>query len=143
MKKMGVDLGQVRIGIALSEALNIFAYALETYKRKSLNEDLEYLAKIANENEVDTIVFGLPLNMDGTQGEKCQETYEFVENLKKYCNQKIVFQDERLTTVSAEKMLIDANVSRQGRKQNCSHIYSAKLFGQKKFIGVYYGKKCD
>lgn len=117
MKKMGVDLGQVRIGIALSDALNIFAYALETYKRKNLKEDLEYLAKIANENEVDTIVFGLPLNMDGTQGGKCQETYEFVENLKKYCNQKIVFQDERLTTVSAEKMLIDANVSRQGRKQ--------------------------
>ncbi len=117
MKKMGVDLGQVRIGIALSDALNIFAYALETYKRKDLNEDLKHLAKIANDNDVDTIVFGLPLNMDGTQGKKCQETYDFVENLKKHCNQQIVFQDERLTTVSAEKMLIDANVSRQGRKQ--------------------------
>lgn len=117
MKKMGVDLGRVRIGIALSDALNIFAFALETYKRRTLKEDLEYLAKVASDNDVDTIVFGLPLNMDGTEGEKCQETYEFVDNLKKYTDKNIVFQDERLTTVSAEKMLIDANVSRQGRKQ--------------------------
>lgn len=117
MKKMGVDLGQVRVGIALSDALNIFAYALETYKRRTLNEDFEHIAKIANDNDVDTIVFGLPLNMDGTQGEKCKETFEFVEGLKKYTDKNIVFQDERLTTVSAEKMLIDANVSRQGRKQ--------------------------
>ena len=117
MRKLGVDLGQVRIGLAMSDALNIFASALETYKRKSLDEDLQHIAKIANENDVDVIVFGLPINMDGTQGVKCQETYEFVDNLKKYCKQKIVFQDERLTTVSAERMLIDANVSRKDRKQ--------------------------
>lgn len=117
MKKMGVDLGQVRIGISLSDALNIFAYAFETYKRKTFEEDLKHIANIAKENDVDTIVFGLPLNMDGTEGEKCQETYAFVENLKMYCDKEIVFQDERLTTVSAQKMLIEANVSRENRKQ--------------------------
>ncbi len=117
MRKLGVDLGQVRIGLALSDALNIFASALETYHRISIEEDLKHIADIANKNEVDVIVFGLPLNMDGTEGEKCQETYEFAEKLKKYCNQDIVFVDERLTTVSAEKVLIDANVSRKNRKQ--------------------------
>lgn len=117
MRKLGVDLGQVRIGIALSDALNIFASALETYKRKSLEEDLQHIAKIADENEVDVIVFGLPINMDGTQGPKCEETYRFADELKKYCGQKIVFQDERLTTVSAEKVLIEANVSRKNRKE--------------------------
>ena len=117
MRKLGVDLGQVRIGLALSDALNIFASALETYHRKSLDVDLKHIADVANANEVDVIVFGLPLNMDGTQGEKCKETYEFADKLKEYCNQKIVFIDERLTTVSAEKMLIDANVSRKDRKQ--------------------------
>lgn len=117
MRKMGVDLGQVRIGIALSDALNIFASAYETYKRVNLEKDLKHIAEIANNNDVDVIVFGLPINMDGTQGEKCHETYSFVEELKQYCNQKIVFQDERLTTVSAEKVLIDANVSRRDRKQ--------------------------
>ena len=116
MRKLGVDLGQVRIGIALSDALNIFASALETYKRRTLEEDLQHIAKIANDNDVDVIVFGLPINMDGTQGEKCEETYRFVDALKKYCSQKIVFQDERLTTVSAEKALIEANVSRRDRK---------------------------
>ncbi len=117
MRKLGVDLGQVRIGLALSDALNIFASALETYYRKNLEQDLKHIADIANKNDVDVIVFGLPLNMDGTQGEKCQETYDFANELKKYCNQKIVFIDERLTTVSAEKVLIDANVSRRDRKE--------------------------
>lgn len=117
MRKLGVDLGQVRIGLALSDALNIFASAYETYTRVNLEDDLKHIADIANNNDVDVIVFGLPLNMDGTEGEKCAETYQFAEKLKEYCKQKMVFQDERLTTVSAEKVLLDANVSRRNRKQ--------------------------
>lgn len=117
MRKLGVDLGQVRIGIALSDSLNIFASALETYTRKNLKDDLLHIADLANKNDVDVIVFGLPINMDGTQGVKCQETYEFADKLKEFCKQEIVFQDERLTTVSAERALIDANVSRKDRKQ--------------------------
>ncbi len=117
MRKLGVDLGQVRIGIALSDSLNIFASALETYTRKNLKDDLLHIADLANKYDVDVIVFGLPINMDGTQGVKCQETFEFADKLKEFCKQEIVFQDERLTTVSAERALIDANVSRKDRKQ--------------------------
>ena len=64
MRKMGVDLGQTRIGIAMSDALNIFASAYETYKRKNLEEDLKQIAEISNNNDVDVIVFGLTINMD-------------------------------------------------------------------------------
>ncbi len=116
-RKMGLDLGDAHIGIAFSDPMNLFASGFENYKRVSLEQDLRYLAKLVTEKDVDTIVVGLPKNMDGTDGPRVEFTYEFCGELAKFVNVPIVYQDERLTTVSAEKMLISANVRREKRKK--------------------------
>ena len=117
MRKMALDYGEVRIGIAFSDIMNIIANGYETYVRKSLEEDLEYLGKLCQEKQVDTIVIGLPINMDGTEGERALATREFAQILSAKTNLPVKFLDERLTSVSAEKMLIEASVRREKRKQ--------------------------
>lgn len=115
-KTMALDLGERRIGIALSDLMGIIASGLETYERKGLQADCEYISKLVSKHGVKEIVMGLPKNMDGTSGERVDKTYAFAEELKKLVDAKIVFYDERLTTVAAEKLLISADVSRQKRK---------------------------
>ncbi len=115
-RKMGLDLGDVNIGIAFSDPLGMFASGFLNYRRQSLEQDLQYLADLVKEKDVDVIVVGLPKNMDGTDGPRVQFTYDFCEKLAAVTPAKIVYQDERLTTVSAEKMLISADVSRAKRK---------------------------
>ncbi len=115
-KTMALDLGERRIGIALSDLMGIIASGLETYERKDVKSDCEYISKLITNHNVKEIVFGLPKNMDGTSGERVQKTYDFAEELKKLTDAKIVFYDERLTTVAAEKLLISADVSRKKRK---------------------------
>lgn len=114
---MALDYGDVRIGIALSDVTRFLASGYENYTRKSLVCDCEHIAKIASDNNVKIIVLGLPLNMDGSKGIRVEKTYEFAEELKKYTSCEIDFLDERLTSVSAEKILISADVSRKKRKQ--------------------------
>lgn len=115
-RKMGLDLGNVNIGIAFSDPLGMFASGFVNYRRRQLEQDLQYIADLAAEKQVDTIVVGLPKNMDGTDGERVQFTYDFCDELKKFTSIPIVYQDERLTTVSAEKLLISADVRREKRK---------------------------
>ena len=117
MRKMALDYGEVRIGIAFSDLLCIIASGYETYTRKDLDTDLSYLATLAKEKEVDTIVLGLPINMDGTEGERAIATRAFGDKLKEKTNLPIVYLDERLTSVSAERMLISADVRRENRKK--------------------------
>ena len=117
MRKMALDYGEIRIGIAFSDMLNIIANAYETYTRKDLDTDLKYLNKLCIEKQVDTIVLGLPINMDGTEGERAHATREFAEKLKQETNLPVKFLDERLTSVSAEKLLIEADMRREKRKQ--------------------------
>lgn len=113
---MGVDFGQVRIGIALSDPLKIIASPYETYKRVSLEKDIEYLVGLIKAKNVDTIVFGMPYQMDGQEGKTAVMVREFVSSLEKQINVKIVFEDERLSSVEAEEILINANVKREDRK---------------------------
>lgn len=117
MRKMGLDYGEVRIGVAFSDLLNIIANGYESYTRKDLETDLKYLTKLAHEHEVDEIVMGLPINMDGTEGERVQATRTFGEQLKEASGLKISYIDERLTSVSAERLLISADVRRENRKK--------------------------
>ena len=118
MRKLALDLGDARIGIAQSDMLNIIANGLETLNRTNLQDDLMHIANLVKNNSVDTVVLGLPINMDGTKGERVDKTYAFSEELKKVLpsNVKIDFIDERLTTVSAERVLLQADVSREKRK---------------------------
>lgn len=117
MRKIALDIGNVRIGIASSDPLGIIAGGYESYTRKDQESDISYIAALCRAKEADTIVVGLPINMDGTEGERVRITREFAAALSQKTDAKIVFQDERLTTVQAERMLIDCNVRRDKRKQ--------------------------
>ncbi|MDD3947611.1 MAG: Holliday junction resolvase RuvX [Clostridia bacterium] len=117
MRKAAFDIGDVRIGIATSDMLGIIASGYETYTRKGDESDYRYLADFCRDKQVDTIVVGLPINMDGTEGERVQKTREFVHKLSAFTDIKTVFQDERLTTVQAERILIQSGVRRDKRKQ--------------------------
>ncbi|MBR1971170.1 MAG: Holliday junction resolvase RuvX [Clostridia bacterium] len=118
MKRIiGLDVGDVRIGIASSDLLRIIASPLETYKRKGDDRDFEYIANLVKEKDADTIVCGLPYSMDGTESEQTKKTRDFAEKLQTYTDAKIVFVDERLSSWAAEQMLLDDDMSRKNRKQ--------------------------
>ena len=114
---LGVDYGDVRIGLALSDLTKTIASPYETYTRQNLNKDLQYLADLIKEKEVKVVVFGLPLNMDGSEGVRVEKTRKFALKLSELVDCKFEFVDERLSSVSAENILLSADVSRAKRKQ--------------------------
>ncbi len=113
---MALDLGDKQIGIAISDLSGTIANGYPTLLRKNLQADMQFLKNFIAEKEVKIVVIGLPLNMDGTSGERVTKTYAFAEELKKHTAARIEFYDERLTTMVAEKVLISADVSRSKRK---------------------------
>lgn len=117
--KIALDVGDVRIGVAVSDLLGITANPRETYWRKKgdVDADVRYFCEYAKKEDADTFVLGLPKNMDGTEGDRAFVTREFGDMLQEASGIPVVYQDERLTTVSAERMLIDADVRREKRKQ--------------------------
>lgn len=117
MRILAVDLGDARIGLAISDILGITANPLETYKRKGDHRDAEYVAKLANDRQCQRIVLGLPINMDGTEGIRVEKTRAFAEEIKQHTSIEIDYEDERLTTVAAESVLIEAGVRREKRKE--------------------------
>ncbi|MDE5990898.1 MAG: Holliday junction resolvase RuvX [Clostridia bacterium] len=116
MKYLAIDLGDARTGIAVSES-GIIATGLETYKRAQEDKDLQYIADLVKAYKIDVVVFGLPLNMDGTEGERVEKTKAFADKLQPLINAKIDYEDERLTTVVAEEMLIEGGMRRDKRKK--------------------------
>lgn len=114
---MGLDVGDKRIGIALSDLLMLTAQGKETYQRRELQADLDYLAQTAKENNVVKFVCGLPKNMNGTLGEQAEKTQEFADALSEHTGIPVEFFDERLTSASAHKTLLEADMSRKKRKQ--------------------------
>ena len=114
---IAIDYGEVRIGIAMSDVTRFLASGYENYTRVNLEQDCKHIADIVANNNVKVIVLGLPLNMDGSEGKRVKKTREFADELCKYTDAKIDYLDERLTSVSAEKILISADVSRKKRKQ--------------------------
>ncbi len=117
MRKMALDYGEVRIGVAFSDPLGIIASGYETYVRKELTRDLAYFYDLAKQKEVDTIIIGLPINMNGTEGERANATRVFGEKLKEATGLVVKYLDERLSSVSAERLLIEADVRRENRKK--------------------------
>lgn len=114
------DVGERRIGIAVSDMLGITAQPVETYHRTgNLEKDYEYLASIIKEQEAVKLVVGLPKNMNNSLGFKAEEIQNFIEEFKAYLPDKfpVDWIDERLTTVQAENVLLEANVSRKKRKK--------------------------
>ena len=114
---MGVDYGDKRIGIALTDLMQIIASPLEVYQNKTLKEDIDYICKIIKDNDVEKVVFGLPLNMDGSEGDRAKITKKFASLVAQQTNAEIVFQDERLSSIEADEILIKCNVKREKRKK--------------------------
>lgn len=113
---MGLDVGDKTIGVAISDPLGITAQGITTIRRKGINSDFLELEKLVSEYDVEEVVIGLPKNMNNTIGPQGEKVLQFVEKFNKKFNLKVILQDERLTTVSAERLLIDADVSRKKRK---------------------------
>ena len=122
-KKMALDVGDKTIGVAVSDALLITAQGITTIEREGIKKDTTKFMEMIKEHMCDTVVIGLPKKLDGTDSIQTEKVYEFKERLENKLRSsgladiKLVYQDERLTTVMAEKVLIDADVSRKKRKQ--------------------------
>lgn len=117
MRHLCIDLGDVRIGLATSDSMGICATGLETYRRVGPDKDLEYIADIVKRENIGRVVIGLPVNMDGTSGERVEKARAFGDALKPLVSAEIVYQDERLSTVAGERLLIEAGMRRDKRKK--------------------------
>lgn len=122
---MGLDYGSKTVGVAISDPLCITAQGIETIERKEENKLRKTLARIeelAKEYEVEKIVLGFPKNMNNTIGERAEKSLELKEMLERRTGLPVVMWDERLTTVEAERTLIESNVRRENRKKYIDKI---------------------
>ncbi len=115
-RAMGLDLGTKTIGIALSDPSYLIAQAKETIQRKSFEEDLEKLENLIREEQIEAIVIGLPRHMNNDLGKSARRSLSFGKALEERFSLPVYYQDERLTTVSAERVLIESGVRREKRK---------------------------
>ncbi|WP_136441327.1 Holliday junction resolvase RuvX [Pacificoceanicola onchidii] len=118
----GLDLGTKTIGVAVSDGLRTIATPLETIKRKKFTQDAEALLAILSARQITGIVLGLPRNMDGSEGPRCQSTRAFARNIARLWDGQITFWDERLSTVAAERALLEADTSRKRRSEVIDHV---------------------
>ena len=114
---MGLDIGDKTIGVAVSDIMGITAQWVKTIRRESKKKDIEELKNIIKERQVNKIVSGLPKNMNGTLGPQGEKVLKLCELIKEETGLEIDFWDERLTTVAAERSLIEGDVSRKKRKK--------------------------
>ena len=116
MRIMGVDIGSRTIGVAISDELGMTAQGLKTIKRRSMEEDLKEISLIIAQFKIDKIVVGLPKNMDGTIGKQAGVIFQWIKAAKEKIHLPMVTWDERLSTVEASKILLEADLSRKKRK---------------------------
>ena len=118
----GLDLGDRTIGVAVSDSFRQVATPLETIRRKKFGVDAARLMEIAKDRALGGIILGLPRNMDGSEGPRCQSTRAFARNLSRLTELPIGFWDERLSTVAAERALLEADTSRKRRAEVIDHV---------------------
>jgi putative Holliday junction resolvase len=130
---LGLDLGEKTIGVAISDPGLTVASPIDTIRRVKFTEDVKQLARLMTGREVGGIVVGLPINMDGTQGPRCQSVRHFAENLLKRADllgmePEIAFWDERLSTVAIQRLLItEADMTRNKRAQAVDKMAAAYI----------------
>jgi putative holliday junction resolvase len=117
MRAMGLDIGTKTVGIAICDELGITAQPITTVRRKGMGADLAACQALASEHGVTHLVAGLPLNMDGSEGHRAQACRRFADALAQACALPLIYWDERLTTVAAQRALLEADVSRTKRKE--------------------------
>lgn len=121
------DIGDKRIGIAISDPFNTYALPSVTYHRKNFKEDIAALVKIAKEKGATTIVCGLPVNFDGSEALQTQKTQRFIDALKQELTIPIVCEDERFTTMMAHETLISEGMRREKRKSYVDALAAANI----------------
>jgi putative Holliday junction resolvase len=122
------DIGDKRIGVAISDPFNEYAMPSQTYWRTGkFTEDVNAIAKIAAESGAGTVVCGLPVNFDGTESVQTQKTAHFIEALKKATSLPVVTEDERFTTMEATRVLIEGGVRREKRKNSVDSIAASYI----------------
>jgi putative Holliday junction resolvase len=123
MRLMGLDLGERRIGVAISDPLGITAQGVSVYQRTgNLQTDLKFFAELIVEREINGVIIGLPKNMNGTEGPMAEKARSFGAELAKLTGISIRFWDERLSTGAAQKVLIEANMSRRKRRTKIDQV---------------------
>ncbi len=128
-RKMGIDYGDKRIGIAMTDALCIISSPFEVYKNIGQDDAISHIIKLIKEYDIDEIALGMPFNMDGTIGERAKLHQEFGEKLHELSGVNVVYIDERLTSAEAEEILISSGVRREKRKELIDKI-SAQIILQ-------------
>ena len=119
---LAIDVGEKRVGIAVSDSMNIIAQGLDTLERKDENILLDRLKSLVKKYSVSKIIVGLPLNMNGSKGPGAKKAEDFSELLKTHVLNDVEMLDERLTTKQGERMLLEADVSRKKRKLSIDKI---------------------
>ena len=114
---LGLDLGEKTIGVAVSDATRMIASPLELIRKSKFTHEAEHLFKLMDHRKVSALVIGLPVNMDGTEGPRAQSCRAFARNLERLTPLPIAFWDERLSTVAAERALLEADTSRRRRAE--------------------------
>lgn len=125
MRIMGLDFGSKTVGTAVSDPLLVTAQSLEIIRRKSpdkLRRTLARIQELAAEYEVGKIVLGYPKNMNNTEGERCEKTKEFKRMVEQRTNLPVILWDERLSTVAADRIMMDSGVRRENRKEYVDKI---------------------
>ncbi len=123
----GLDFGTTTIGVAVSDGFRRVATPLETIRRKKFTLDATKLLEICTARDIAGLVLGLPLNMDGSEGPRCQSTRAFARNLEKLTDLPITYWDERLSTVAAERALLEADTSRKRRAEVIDHVAASYI----------------
>lgn len=125
MRIMGLDYGSKTVGVAISDQLLLTAQGKEIIRRERYNKLRQTLARIEAlivENDVEKIVLGCPKNMDGSEGDRVEKTKEFQEMIERRTGLEVVLWDERLTTVAADRYMMEAGIRRENRKQYVDEI---------------------
>lgn len=124
-----LDIGDARTGIAVSDSLRMIATPVEVMKRVGWGPDVKHIVGVCQRYETTQVLSGLPLNMDGTEGFQAQKVKQFCAQLEK-AGLTVYYQDERLTTVTAENALLEGNMHRMERKQNVDKVAAAIILQQ-------------
>ncbi len=117
MRTLGLDFGTKTIGVAVSDGLGLTAQTVTTIRRTSLKADLAALGELVREYEAECFVVGLPLNMDGSEGPRAESTRKFADTLTQALGLPVELWDERLSTVAAQRTLLEADLSRAKRRE--------------------------
>ena len=125
MKILGLDLGSKTIGVAISDDLFLTAQVLTSIQRTTLEKDLTVIVDLVEQYGVEEIVVGMPINMDGSAGESARRAEVFIEKLRETFSFKIIPWDERLSTVAAERILLEGDLSRKKRRKVIDRLSAA------------------